>query len=121
MAAFILFLDTSYHFSIQSLVIFSIFTPTLAAAAVVFFFSYWFYMVLTTWISPLISLLRHYYQQYKNHLTLIRTNYEDLEAGNRQSLLWQMLRARFSWGLAFRQLLTAVCGVDLVVFIIMSK
>ena len=86
----------------------------------VFFFSYWFYMVLTTWISPLISLLRHYYQQHKNHLTLIRTNYEDLEAENRQSLL-QMLRARFSWGLTFRQLLTAVCGVDLVVFTIMSK
>ena len=99
---------------------FSVFKSTLAAAAVVFFFSYWFYMVLTTWVSPLISLLQHYYQQRQNHLLLIHANYENLETGNRQSLL-QMLWAQFSWGLAFRQLLTAVCGVDLVVFTIMSK
>lgn len=90
---------------------------SLAAAAVVFFVSYWFYMVLTTWVSPLVNLLRHCHQY---HFRLIRTKYENLEAGHHQSLM-QMLWARFSWGLAFRQLLTAVCGVDLVVFTIMSK
>ncbi len=77
-------------------------------------------MVLTTWVSPLINLIRQCYQQHKTHSILIRTKYEDLEAGHHQSLL-QMLRAQLNWGLAFRQLLTAVYGVDLVVSIIMSK
>ena len=90
--------------------------------AVVFFFSYWTYMVLTSWISPLLQISRNLCQQHSLKCRSKNDIISVMKQGELQprSLL-QLIKSEFTWSLALRQLLTVFCGLDLIIFTIMSK
>ena len=101
------------------------------AAAVVFYIFYWFYMVLITFVSPAMGLVRLWCHQrsmrrgssptvakYEAVPDMREKEEEDVQ---QTTSLLQFVKEGFTWGLTARQLLTIVCGIDLIVFIILSK
>lgn len=103
-----------------------------AVAAVIFYIFFWFYMVLVTFVSPAMCLVRLWYRQRSMRcrsglavakyeaVSEMRIEKEEDNVQQTTSLL-QFVKERFTWGVTARQLFTIVCGIDLAVFIILSK
>lgn len=93
-------------------------------AAVVFFFAYWIYMALTTIISPTVNLAREVclYSHCQGKRTCKYDKIEEEQFVHQPApQLLHLFRIKYSWGLALRQLLTVLYGIDLVAFTFMSK
>ena len=90
-------------------------------AAAVFFFAYWIYMTLTTIISPTVNLARVCLCHHQSKQTWKYDEIEEEQIVLQPPRLLHLFRTKYSWGLALRQLLTVLCGIDLVIVAIMSK
>lgn len=91
----------------------------------VFYIFYWMYMVSITFVSPGIGLIRQWYRQRSTRHGIGHVKYEAVDVGHERDLdrlsLLHFVKERFTCWLALRQLLTLVCGIDLVAFIIMCE
>ena len=85
-------------------------------------------MALITWFSPVVRLMRQWYQQrtraqpvdYTQLKYTVTMDTVQQKGSSRQSLV-QLVKVEYTWRLALMQLLTTLCGIDLIVFAILSE
>ena len=78
-------------------------------------------MTLTTIISPTVNLAREYLSHCQGKQACKYDKIEEEQIVHQSPQLLHLFRTKYSWGLALRQLLTVLCGIDLMIFTFMSK